>query len=65
MAQSKPKKIKKIWVAMSTPFQANFFAPLIKGMENEYEFLGRADVGLRAGANLIARRAGNIERANV
>jgi uncharacterized protein len=34
-----PKKIKKIWVAMSTPFQANFFAPLIKALEGEYEFL--------------------------
>ena len=34
------KKVKKIWVAMSTPFQANFFAPLIKGLEKEgYEFL--------------------------
>src|ERR1022692_3730656 len=35
----KPKKIQKIWVAMSTPFQANFFAPLIKKMEGEYKFL--------------------------
>jgi predicted glycosyltransferase/predicted transcriptional regulator len=33
------KKVKKIWVAMSTPFQANFFAPLIKTLEKEYEFL--------------------------
>jgi predicted glycosyltransferase/predicted transcriptional regulator len=32
-------KIRKIWVAMSTPFQANFFAPLIKELENDYEFL--------------------------
>ncbi len=39
MAAKSPKKIKKIWVAMSTPFQANFFAPLIKTLENEYEFL--------------------------
>jgi predicted glycosyltransferase/predicted transcriptional regulator len=39
MATKMPKKIKKIWVAMSTPFQANFFAPLIKTLEKEYEFL--------------------------
>jgi predicted glycosyltransferase/predicted transcriptional regulator len=32
-------KIRKIWVAMSTPFQANFFAPLIKELENEFEFI--------------------------
>jgi predicted glycosyltransferase/predicted transcriptional regulator len=32
-------KVKKIWVAMSTPFQANFFAPLIKELEKEYEFV--------------------------
>jgi predicted glycosyltransferase/predicted transcriptional regulator len=34
-----PKQVKKIWVAMSTPFQANFFAPLIKELEGEYQFL--------------------------
>ncbi len=39
MSAKPPKKIKKIWIAMSTPFQANFFAPLIKALENEYEFL--------------------------
>ena len=33
------RDIRKIWVAMSTPFQANFFAPLIKELENEYDFL--------------------------
>jgi len=38
-AQAPKKKVKKIWVAMSTPFQANFFSPLIKTLENEYEFL--------------------------
>jgi predicted glycosyltransferase/predicted transcriptional regulator len=32
-------KIRKIWVAMSTPFQANFFAPLIRELRSEYEFL--------------------------
>ncbi|HUK74447.1 MAG TPA: DUF354 domain-containing protein [Nitrososphaerales archaeon] len=37
--QPKTKPIRKIWVAMSTPFQANFFAPLIKKMEKNYEFL--------------------------
>jgi predicted glycosyltransferase/predicted transcriptional regulator len=34
----KNAKIKKIWVAMSTPFQANFFAPLIEELRDEYEF---------------------------
>lgn len=38
MRPTKQQKIRKIWVAMSTPFQANFFAPLIKKLENEYEF---------------------------
>ncbi|MDA4123949.1 MAG: DUF354 domain-containing protein [Thaumarchaeota archaeon] len=35
----KNAKIRKIWVAMSTPFQANFFAPLIKELENDYDFV--------------------------
>ena len=35
---SKSGRIKKIWVAMSTPFQANFFAPLIEELRGEYEF---------------------------
>ncbi len=39
MQNGQTRKVKKIWVAMSTPFQANFFAPLIKELENEYEFL--------------------------
>lgn len=34
----KTRQIKKIWVAMSTPFQANFFAPLIEELQDEYEF---------------------------
>lgn len=34
-----PKQVRKIWIAMGTPFQANFFAPLIKELENECEFL--------------------------
>lgn len=34
----KGRQIKKIWVAMSTPFQANFFAPLIEELQGEYEF---------------------------
>lgn len=37
-------KIRKIWVAMSTPFQANFFAPLIKELQNEFEFVVTARV---------------------
>jgi predicted glycosyltransferase/predicted transcriptional regulator len=35
--KSKERKINKIWVAMGTPFQANFFAPLIREMGKEYE----------------------------
>jgi uncharacterized protein len=35
----KERKINKIWVAMGTPFQANFFAPLIREMSKEYEFI--------------------------
>ncbi|MDA4126846.1 MAG: DUF354 domain-containing protein [Thaumarchaeota archaeon] len=38
-APVEPSKVKKIWVAMSTPFQANFFAPLIRALESEYEFV--------------------------
>jgi predicted glycosyltransferase/predicted transcriptional regulator len=37
--EASEKKIKKIWIAMSTPFQANFFAPLIKELEGEFDFL--------------------------
>jgi predicted glycosyltransferase len=33
------QKIEKIWVAISTPFQANFFTPLIKELSGEFEFL--------------------------
>ena len=39
MQTAESRKVKKIWVAMSTPFQANFFAPLIKELEGEYEFV--------------------------
>jgi predicted glycosyltransferase/predicted transcriptional regulator len=38
-APAEPTKIDKIWVAMSTPFQANFFAPLIKDLSKDFEFL--------------------------
>ena len=34
-----PSKVRKIWVAMSTPFQANFFAPLIEELSGEFEFV--------------------------
>jgi len=37
--KGKDRKINKIWVAMGTPFQANFFAPLIREMSKEYEFV--------------------------
>jgi len=30
---------KKIWVAISTPFQVNFFYPLIKRLEKKFDFL--------------------------
>jgi predicted glycosyltransferase len=36
---AEPAKVRKIWVAMSTPFQANFFAPLIKELSGEYDFI--------------------------
>jgi predicted glycosyltransferase len=36
---AEPTKIRKIWVAMSTPFQANFFAPLINEMKGESDFI--------------------------
>ena len=36
--KSEPKEIKKIWIAIGTPFQANFFAPLIKEAQQECEF---------------------------
>ncbi|HUH82778.1 MAG TPA: DUF354 domain-containing protein [Nitrososphaerales archaeon] len=36
---AEPTKVRKIWVAMSTPFQANFFAPLIKELSGEFEFI--------------------------
>jgi uncharacterized protein len=38
-APVEPPKVRKIWVAMSTPFQANFFAPLIKELSSEFDFL--------------------------
>jgi hypothetical protein len=38
-APIEPTKVRKIWVAMSTPFQANFFAPLIKELKKEFEFV--------------------------
>jgi uncharacterized protein len=58
MSDKPQKKIKKIWVAMSTPFQANFFAPLIKSLEGEYEFL----VTSRSHDNIFAiLKAKNID----
>jgi uncharacterized protein len=38
-APREPGKVRKIWVAMSTPFQANFFAPLISELKGEFEFI--------------------------
>jgi hypothetical protein len=34
-----PPRVRKIWVAMSTPFQANFFAPLIRELKGDYDFV--------------------------
>jgi uncharacterized protein len=38
-APVEPARVKKIWVAMSTPFQANFFAPLIDELKGEFDFV--------------------------
>jgi hypothetical protein len=38
-APQEPTKVRKIWVAMSTPFQANFFASLISELKGEFEFV--------------------------
>ncbi len=35
----KERKVRKIWIAMGTPFQANFFAPLIRSLSKDYEFV--------------------------
>jgi hypothetical protein len=43
-APVEPAKVRKIWVAMSTPFQANFFAPLIKELSGEFEFVVTARI---------------------
>ena len=32
------RPVKKIWIAMGTPFQANFFAPVIEELKDEIEF---------------------------
>ncbi len=56
---ARPKKtgtIKKIWVAMGTPFQANFFAPLIRSLSGEYEFLVTAREHDRITAILTAKK---------
>jgi hypothetical protein len=39
LSLKKRGKIQKIWVAMGTPFQANFFAPLIRSLRKEYDFI--------------------------
>ena len=38
-APVEPLKVRKIWIAMSTPFQANFFSPLIKELKSEFDFV--------------------------
>jgi len=40
MSQGKPShSSRKIWIAISTPFQANFFYPLIKKLEKKFDFI--------------------------
>lgn len=42
MALSRSKRqhlSKKIWIAISTPFQVNFFYPLIKKLEDRFDFI--------------------------
>lgn len=56
------RKIRKIWVAMSTPFQANFFAPLIEKLSNDYDFIVTAREHDRISSILEAR---GIEFVNV
>lgn len=36
---SNARKIKKIWLALGTPFQVNFFAPLLNRLRDDHEFL--------------------------
>ncbi len=38
-APVEPTKVRKIWIAMSTPFQANFFSPLINELKRDFEFV--------------------------
>ena len=51
-----PARVRKIWVAMSTPFQANFFAPLIKELDGEFEFIVTARDHDRIQSILDAKR---------
>lgn len=39
MVEATNRTVKKIWVAISTPFQVNFFSPLIKKLGHKFEFL--------------------------
>jgi len=55
-APVEPTKVRKIWVAMSTPFQANFFAPLIKELNGEFEFVVTARDHDRIQSILDAKR---------
>ncbi len=52
----KPLNVKKIWVAMSTPFQANFFAPLVEELRSEYDFVVTARDHDKIHAILEAKR---------
>ena len=55
-APIEPNRVRKIWVAMSTPFQANFFAPLIKELTGEFEFVVTARDHDRIQSILDAKR---------
>jgi len=38
-ADKQSRTVRKVWIAMGTPFQANFFAPVIEELQGEVEFL--------------------------
>jgi len=39
LSQSQSHLTKKIWIAISTPFQVNFFHPIIKRLEKKFRFI--------------------------
>ncbi len=51
-----PRKLRKIWIAMSTPFQVNFFYPIIKKLQGRFEILITARNHDRIFSMMKARR---------